>query len=87
MIDDRQHQLVGYFTDASQDVPAYDPGTDAPCIVCMKPIAADQMRTVSVALYSGRKRSLFYRAHRSCEEESGALIESSIIDREAQHHG
>lgn len=77
-----QHRLVGYFTDGSQTDPAYDPGVDVPCIVCMRPMPSNERCTVSIALLSSRKRSLFYRAHKACEEEGGGAIADAIIDWE-----
>lgn len=60
-------RFVGWYDDASQKEPTHDPAHDGPCIVCIKPLTPDNVRTVSV-LAEGGTRSLFYRLHRTCAE-------------------
>ena len=83
------HPLLGYFDDLCQTEPAYDPPHDGPCIVCMKPLTPDTVRTVSLmdgGPGTGRDfpaRSWFYRLHRACDDsltdfERGELDHSVV---------
>jgi hypothetical protein len=60
--------LFGYFTDAAQPEPAYDPGLEVPCPVCCKPLSLAPVRTYSVMLDAGT-RSYFFRTHQACDNE------------------
>jgi hypothetical protein len=74
--------ILGYFTDKSQDSPAYDPGLSVPCPLCEKPLNAAPRRTHSLMLLA-RKRSWFFRTHQTCaERQPQALqqIEGEIVD-------
>lgn len=75
--------IFGYFDDAGQTAPVYDPGLAALCPFCL---AGLEMPVVTTSLFlPGDDRSFFYRAHRNCEggataeqigQVEGALIES-----------
>ena len=57
--------FIGYFDDPLSDRPAFDPGLDINCPVCLEKLAAP-MRTHSLML-NGAHRSYFYRTHRDCD--------------------
>lgn len=67
-------ELVGYFTDSTQEEPAYDPPHDAPCLVCWRPLTADDVRTISMLAF-GAAVSVFFRVHRTCCEEDPETVE------------
>lgn len=83
-------RFIGWFDDAAQEEPAYDPKWTAPnglgdCIVCAGPLTGDNVRTVSV-MWADRHggRSLFYRMHRTCgdsltDREHG-LYDEAVLD-------
>ena len=66
-IADRKRLAVGWFSDARQATPAYDPGIDVPCPHCGDTLSADNVRTYSVMAHVG-VRSVFYRVHRTCDD-------------------
>ena len=72
--------FYGWFDDASQTEPTYDPPRDAPCLLCGRRIVADDVRTHSL-MHSGvyGARSYFYRTHRTCSEANGNLTIDGII--------
>lgn len=78
-------RYVGWYDDASQDAPAYDPPHDGPCIVCNKPLTPDDVRTCSL-MWEDRSggKSLFYRLHRTCgdglSEKEVALYDGAVLD-------
>lgn len=57
--------LLGWFEDSSP-VTKHDPGTNAPCIVCMK-LLSSPMKTVSFMPVICQ-RSFFFRVHKICWE-------------------
>ena len=59
----------GYFTDAAQTQPAFDPGLEVPCPVCGEHLSPP-LKTISLML-EGDARSYFYRTHKSCYESLG----------------
>lgn len=59
--------IYGYFTDATQTSPVFDPGVSVPCPICTKELDAIDVRTISL-MVPGDSRSYFYRVHRSCHE-------------------
>lgn len=74
--------LIGYF-DSPTAGPAYDPGKDCPCVVCMAALCPP-MTTISLMADGVRDKSFFFRVHNKCwdsltEEEQGQF-ESSVID-------
>ncbi len=79
------HRLIGYF-DGTAAKPTFDPGMDAPCITCGKPLARP-VKTSSLAL-DGGARSYFYRQHKACAESLSEAdadrLDSSIIDLAAK---
>lgn len=58
----------GWFDDASQVVPAFDPGLSGSCPVCGIGLLSSPRVTVSFLVVSRPERSYFYRAHKSCWE-------------------
>lgn len=70
-----RHELVGYFTDAAQTEPVYDPPHDAPCLVCWQPLTTDDVRTISLMPAEGGVASVFFRVHRSCAEADPRAVE------------
>lgn len=83
--------IYGYFTDATQDKPTFDPGLSVPCPFCdeiiMQPRGKEQpIQTIAFAML-GKDISYFYRAHKSCyESASPEKIQQveSIVDNEEQ---
>lgn len=79
---------IGWYDAPEAAFPAYDPGSDCPCIVCMGPLTRP-MVTISLAHENPaqRKYSFFFRAHKQCwqelSEKEQNLIESSVIDATA----
>jgi hypothetical protein len=61
--------IYGYFDDALQEKPAYDPGLEVSCPFCNEKInngiGHTKIITVSV-MRPGDVRSYFYRAHKEC---------------------
>jgi hypothetical protein len=62
--------FYGWFDDARQQAPSYDPPHDAPCPFCGLPLSADDVRTHSL-IHQGEyaARSYFYRTHRTCAQQ------------------
>lgn len=77
------NQFLGYFSDASQTKPEFDPVIEGtPCPVCLRPLARP---VVTVSLMGvGSSKSYFFRAHKACWNETPDAekerIEHSIID-------
>lgn len=64
-------KIVGYYTQAGQTEPVYDPPHDVTCPVCGLPWTVDTVRTFNVMPVEGedaRVASLFYRMHRACSD-------------------
>lgn len=45
---DAQAQIYGYFTDASQANPVFDPGLNVPCPICAHDLDPVDVRTISL---------------------------------------
>jgi hypothetical protein len=62
--------FYGWFDDADQTRPTYEPPRNAPCPYCGNAISADDVRTHSL-MYNGEyaARSYFYRTHRTCADQ------------------
>lgn len=77
--------IFGYFDSARQTKPAFDPGSNILCPVCVTPLA-DPMKTISLMPVGG-ERSYFFRAHSTCWENADSTIrqqiEGSVIDAPA----
>ena len=75
--------FYGWYDDASQPHPTFEPPRDAPCPFCGAKIRADDVRTHSL-MYAGQyaARSYFYRTHRTCAETdtSGVGMDGFILD-------
>lgn len=61
-------KIYGWFDDANQTEPAYDPPYDAPCPYCGDPLRSDDVRTESLMMADGPQRSYFFRMHRTCDD-------------------
>ncbi len=61
------NRVYGYYSQAGQIEPDYDPGLDAPCLICSGALTPTDVRTISL-MVPGDSRSYFYRVHRSCHE-------------------
>lgn len=60
-------KIYGYYDSAAHNTPTYDPPHDAPCVICDKPITADNVRTIGMMMEDRKPpRSYFYRVHRTC---------------------
>jgi hypothetical protein len=76
------NQIYGWFDDAEQRVPSYDPPHDAPCLYCGNQIKEGDVRTHSL-MSSGpvyAKRSYFYRTHRTCDDNNKDGIDGRVLD-------
>jgi hypothetical protein len=72
--------IFGFFTEASQHEPAYDPGRSVLCPFCLNVLGDGDVRCTSL-LVPGTERSYFYRYHFGCHDEKAAEdIEGSLID-------
>lgn len=74
-------RYIGYFSDADQATPAYDPGPDAPCPVCGHVLAGERVRTHSILHPDVPGLSLFYRVHRACQDGMTPDAFQGIEDR------
>lgn len=79
-----RRDVFGYFDSPEQTVPAYDPGLQAPCVVCTQSLLGKPVVTVSLMPDAIRQRSYFFRAHKECwngiSPQEQSAIESSLID-------
>lgn len=73
------NKTYGWFDDAKQEEPTYDPPHCAPCLYCGLPLTDDDVRTHSVRSYYGAERSYFYRTHRTCDEAASAEQQQAIM--------
>jgi hypothetical protein len=73
--------FYGWFEDATQTTPAYEPPRDAPCLFCGFPLRPDDVRTHSFT-HAGEyaARSYFYRTHRTCDDVADQPMDSFILD-------
>ena len=80
--------FYGWFDDAEQTVPTYEPPRDAPCPFCGFPIHAENVSTHSI-MYRGEyaARSYFYRTHRTCAEkdQTHTAMDGFILDMIARN--
>ena len=59
-------EIYGWFDDPKKAA-ASDPPHDAPCMICGKPVHANDVRTISIMMpQTAPFRSYFYRLHRTC---------------------
>jgi hypothetical protein len=75
--------FYGWYDDADQLTPTYEPPRDAPCPFCGFPVRSDDVRTHSlVYVKEYAARSYFYRTHRTCAEEdrSGVSMDGFILE-------
>lgn len=71
-------KIYGYFTEAAQVAPVYDPGLNVPCPICAIELNPVDVRTISL-MVPDDSRSYFYRVHRSCHEPL-TEIERILVD-------
>lgn len=72
---------IGYFADATDDEPAHNPCSEAPCCVCGKANGANGLTWRSVMPMRGR-RSYFFAFHTACKQEREAIdaFEQKVMD-------
>lgn len=74
-------EAIGYYTDAAQTEPVFDPGLCA-CPVCGAPLTEDDVRTVSMSPADPSEGqapiSAFYRLHRTCAVEGGDELQAAL---------
>lgn len=79
----REQIFYGWYDDADQSEPTYEPPRDAPCPFCGYPIHVEDVRTHSL-MYAGQyaARSYFYRTHRTCAEADSThtAMDDFILD-------
>ncbi len=76
------NRFYGWFDDADQTEPSYEPPRDAPCPFCGGAIHASDVQTPSL-MHVGQyaARSYFYRQHKSCAEKfAPATMDGFILD-------
>lgn len=62
-----ENLFYGWFDDAGQKEPTYDPPHPGPCLFCGKITSDDDVRTHAMMFQEGyAKRSYLYRTHRTC---------------------
>lgn len=69
----KQQLFYGWFDDADQQEPSYNPPLGGPCPLCGRHMVVmeQDVRTHSL-MYQGKvygKRSYFYRTHKTCAEK------------------
>lgn len=82
------NSFYGWFDDAEQEVPSYDPPHDGPCLFCGRLLAVNDVRTHSIMVVSGyANRSYFYRTHRTCAETdpSHTAMDGVVFDMIARN--
>lgn len=68
-------EYFGYFDDPSQIEPTYDPGQNAPCLICGKPWMPGTVHITIFATWDETKQKdtcYFYRFHRTCHDGLGS---------------
>lgn len=81
--------FYGWYENAQDTEPSYEPPRDAPCPFCGKPIRKDDERSHCL-MYSSpsyAKRSYFYRTHRTCAEKdpTNTAMDGFILDMIARN--
>ena len=78
-----ENAIYGWFDDADQTEPSYEPPRNAPCLFCGLPVHAADVRTHSL-MHTNEygARSYFYRTHRSCAEIDGGntTMDGFVLD-------
>lgn len=81
----RRTNIMGYFDDPKQTTPAFDPGLDVACPICLGTLSTPLV-TISL-MVPGDDRSFFYRAHRACWDsttsEEQSHLEGTLVDARA----
>ena len=74
--------IFGHFDAPDQTLPAYDPGLDVPCPICLERVGKHGICTIS--LRGDDEKSYFFRAHKQCWDgaslEEQGQIEGALID-------
>ena len=76
-------KIYGWFDDATQTEPTYDPPSAAPCLFCGKPVSSDDVRThCLIYTHQYAARSYFYRTHKSCAEtdKTHTAMDGIVLD-------
>lgn len=78
-----KNPYLGYYEGAAPE-PAYDPGIEIDCFLCMEPLESKPRQTTSLVAENGGNRSYFYRVHKTCwenlSEQDQHMYEGSIVD-------
>lgn len=72
-------KIYGWFDDAGQASPTYDPPHDSDCPYCGLPITSGDVRTHSIMWQDNAERSYFYRTHRTCDQRSRSNNMDALI--------
>ena len=79
---DELFEKIGWFDDAAQSEPTYDPMMDAAlgcrCILCGVAVCLP-MKTVSLKAVEQPKRSYFYRVHAACYQGNEATADQAAL--------
>ena len=66
-------RFYGWFDDATQSAPSYDPPRNLPCLYCCEALSPDNVRTHSIMYKHGyANRSYFFRTHRTCDDAANS---------------
>lgn len=82
------NRIYGWFDDADQTAPTYEPPRDAPCLFCGNSVHPDDVRTHGLLHQSEyAARSYFYRTHRTCAEKdpTHTAMDGLVIDMIARN--
>lgn len=80
--------FYGWFDDADQRVPTYEPPRPGVCMLCGGEPSQSDVRThciMPIDAYAAR--SYFYRTHRTCSEKCGDLSADGFILDMIQRNG
>jgi hypothetical protein len=80
--------IYGYFDDAKQEKPSFDPGLEVGCPFCNEKInnGAGDTKISTISVWKpGDTRSYFYRAHKKCYGSADPLKVQEIDSVVFQH--
>lgn len=76
-------EILGYYDSADQpkDQPTVDPWPNAECPYCSRIISEFDCRTHSFMNEKHRRRSWFYRTHKTCDENTTQQQRDELFDK------
>lgn len=70
----KDNLFYGWFDDAEQEKPSYDPPHYGPCLFCGRAIRPEDIKTHSILRDGYAERCYFYRTHKSCADRDRTHI-------------